>query len=116
MDGVQVKDPEGVVRQWWEDSTSTYHEFDAEGTETLARPFTPEEQADADWRADAVEEQAARDALVASLEQQVILLQKLLDTPNADINASPARHIKDVARALRETIQALLQRVETLEP
>ena len=39
---------DGVLRKWWDDATRTYHEYDAASVETLARPYTAEENADAD--------------------------------------------------------------------
>ena len=44
---------DGVLRQWWDDATRTYREYDAAGVQTISRAYTTQENADADARATA---------------------------------------------------------------
>lgn len=60
----QYVDGNGTRRQWWDDATRTYREYDAAGVETLARPYTAQENTHADQRA----ADAQRAAVEAQLE------------------------------------------------
>jgi hypothetical protein len=54
----RLVDGNGILRKWWDDATRTYHEYDEVAVETLARPYTAAENADADARALAATRQA----------------------------------------------------------
>jgi hypothetical protein len=50
VDYVKVIDGNGITRQWWDDATRTYHEYDEASVETLTRAYATQENADADAR------------------------------------------------------------------
>lgn len=68
-------DENRVLRQFWDAAARVYTEYNATGTPTLTRPFTPEENARADADTAAATESAneatltsrARDAITANL-------------------------------------------------
>lgn len=59
----RVLDAAGTLRQWWDDDARTYHDYDAAGAEIFSRPYTPDENADADARATAATEASTADEL-----------------------------------------------------
>lgn len=76
----------GVLRQWWDHSGRTYHEYDDIGVETLSRPYTEAENAAADAAAAAeaartVEATLAADtrADLAKIAASIEALRVLLD-------------------------------------
>lgn len=58
----------GVLREQWDDGTRTYTAWDASGVQTSTRPYTTQENADADNR-------ATNEAQVFSLEKRVKALE-----------------------------------------
>lgn len=104
VDYVKVIDSSGITRQWWDDATRTYHEYDAAGVETLARPYTTEENADADTR--------ATEATEATNESTLIDKARTALTNNANFLAiaSPttAQAVTQV-KALTRQVNALIK-------
>jgi hypothetical protein len=79
------------------------------GTQVESRAFTAAENAQAD--AAAIEMAAiVNEATISSnLASDLIALQAIIDQTNADINASPASEIKDLARVARRLIRKVEQ-------
>lgn len=76
-------------------------------------PYTDAENAAADKRAEVADyanrraaKQAIRDAL-NDINAQIDKAQSVIDATSATINASPAPYIKDLARALKRSLQAV---------
>lgn len=92
----------GVVREEWDDSTRMYSTYDESGTQTSTRPYTAEENADADVR-EAGYQQAANDAEIGTKIETVDMpaMQAILDQTNANIRTDPSQEIKDLAKAVR---------------
>lgn len=112
VDYVKVIDGNGVTRQWWDDTTRTYHEYSAAGVETLARAYTTQENADADARAAATLADANRRSIEDKLDTAMAEVQTLLDTSNATINSGPAPYIKTLARVARLLIRLVRRRFD----
>lgn len=108
---------DGITRAVWDDDTSTYTEYSANGqTVTLARAYTAVEselKAERDARATAgansatlrAQAQAAIDELLADRAQ----LATLAATANATINGAPAAYVKGVGVALGHADKRLVQ-------
>lgn len=96
---------EGVRREWWDDPTRTYHEYDVAGVEVLIRPYTPGENAELDARTVAEQQDTNRRTIEDKLDAAVADVQTLLDASNATINAGPAPYIKTLARVARLLIR-----------
>ena len=80
------------------------------------------QQANAELQAKQNSEQTVRETLLdpATVQTQIdnLLSQKdsvqaVIDTPNADINSSPAKHIVALARAQKRTINNLVRLLKT---
>lgn len=74
---------DGVLREFWDDSTSTYTEYDATGAVTSTRPYTADETA----RAAA---EAAQNAQITNLAAQVQLLMDYVFGIKSPSGAAPA--------------------------
>lgn len=74
---------DGVLRQWWDDATRTYHEYDAAGVETTSRPYGAEENTEADQRASDQALAVNEATLSQQLREQVAALTASLDTIKA---------------------------------
>lgn len=109
---IRKLDTAGVLRQWWDDGTRTYHEYDAAGVETLTRPYTAEENAAADAAALEVQQDANRRTIEDKLDVAMTDVQTLLDTANATINAAPAPYIKTLARVARLLIRLVRRKLD----
>lgn len=112
VDYVRVIDGNGVTRQWWDDATRTYHEYDAAAVETFSRPYSVQENADADARALAATQDANRRSIEDKLDAAMADIQALLDTSAGTINAGPAPFIKTLARVARLLIRLARRRFD----
>lgn len=100
----------------WDDDLRILTRWDLDGIQTEQRPYTTEENAEADLRV--AEEQrvanaqALRDGLAnvisAALDRQA-LAQAVIDTPNSDINSKPAPHIVSLARVCKRQERAIIR-------
>lgn len=61
----RIYDRYGILVAFWDDETRTYFEYDAQGIQTLSRPYTTEENTEADAAATAEAAEAARAAKAA---------------------------------------------------
>lgn len=125
----------GKVRQEWNDSLSTYTEYDINGDVVpgTPRPYTETESAEASLRvnaalfdsnADKLDAELAGDGTTAGLITQLrdlvvrgattptgvnfFTIQEIIDAANADINASPAKYINSLARSLIKVSRAVI--------
>jgi hypothetical protein len=105
----------GVLREQWDDTTRTYTAWDADGDQTEQRPYTAEENAQADAAAVQATQTANKSTIEVNLEQDLAAMQAIKDTPNATINDSPASYIKEVAVAVRRLIKMELEDFEEAE-
>lgn len=103
---------DGVLVREWDDATRTYHEYDAAGVETLARPYGPEENADADARAAAAQARTDREtartavrAIVTDLQAEKARCDVVLAKTAAQITGGDT---KDVARAAKRIADAAI--------
>lgn len=99
---VRVVAPNGVLREFWDDSLRTYTTWDAAGVQTSTRAYTPIENARADAEAAASTTSGNGSTITDRiLTVDMPAMQALLDATNATINAGPAPYLKDIARAVR---------------
>ena len=102
----------GVLSQWWDDTTRTYKTYDAGGVLVSERPYTDEEIA-------AVDAMAAREVLEtnrATLTQKG--LQALSDNSaylaiTSPTNAQVAAQVKALTRQVNGLIRLVLSRFES---
>lgn len=102
----------GVIRQWWDDTTRTYHEYNGAGVEVQERAYTTQENEMAEKRALAKQEDANRRTIEEALVASLASLQAIIDDTNANINANPAARIKDLARVQRRVIRLIMRRFQ----
>ena len=81
---------DGILRFRAEDTTRTVTTYDAAGTVTNARPYTPAENAQADARIAALAARAAREA-------DRLAVRDILDSINASIDESQAQRLAAIA-------------------
>lgn len=106
---------DGALIEEWDDGTRTYTRWDDTGAVVETRPYTPEENADADARTQADTESANADEVTSDLDQALIDLQAVIDSDNSTINQNPAGEIKDTARVVKKIIRKLNERFEDTE-
>lgn len=107
---------DGELLEQWDDDTRTYSRWD--GTDPApveVRPYTPEEDAAADVRAQEALVAANAATLEDDLDDALLSLQVIIDDTNSNINDNPAARIKDVAKALKKTIRKVNERFEDTE-
>lgn len=99
---------DGVLTKFWDDTTRTYHEYDATGVETYTRPYTDDENATAD--AAAVDNELAenKSTIETNLAADLDAMQAILDQTNANLRADPSQEIKDIAQAVRRLTRIAL--------
>lgn len=100
----RVVDGNGTLRQWWDDATRTYHEYDETGVETLARPYTPEENAEADARAQAQTE-ATNEADLMAKARNAITGNKNFLAIASPTNAQTVAQVKALTRQMNAMIR-----------
>lgn len=98
---------DSVVRQRWDDGTRVYTEFDASAVQTLTRPYTAPENADADGRAT----DAARAANLATIFTQAkgaISTNTTFLGLTSPTNAQVVSEVQALARQNNKIIRLLL--------
>lgn len=103
---------DGILVESWDDTTRTYTDHRIGET----RPYTDEENADADQRAEqeqkTANDQALRDGLQAAIDAALLrqaAYQAVIDTPNSEIKANPQGHIVSIARQGKRSERALIR-------
>lgn len=103
---------DGVVSERWTDETRTYERLDPDGTVVETRPYTPEENAEADVRDEHVGREATASELrteaadsITTLLASIDTLQAIVDKPNNQITAADT---KSVARESRRVARQLI--------
>lgn len=115
-------DSTGTLRQFWDDEgdgtpqrpARTYHEYDEQGEEILARPYNAEENAVADVSAVQAAQQASLDSsraavklIITDLQTEKARVQPVIDLQNsATVTTS---QIKDVAKATKRVADAAIE-------
>lgn len=95
---------DGTLRQWWDDATRRYHEYTAAGVETLDRPYTPEENADADARAKLATE-ATNEADLLAKARNAINGNKNFLAIASPTNAQTVTQVKALTRQMNALIR-----------
>ena len=110
----QTYDADGTLVEEWDDESRTYTDHRTDPPTT--RPYTDDENAEADARAAAAlraaNEQALRDGLAAEIDRAIErqdTSQAVIDTPNAEIKANPQLHIIALARATKRQDRAIIR-------
>lgn len=105
---------DGVLRKFWDADSDprTYYEYDAQGVQTLARPFNAAENTIAtnDAAVDVAEAAAAARVsavrlIITDLVAEKARVQLVIDKANASITANDT---KDVARAAKRIADAAI--------
>jgi hypothetical protein len=104
---------QGVLVEEWNDDTRTYTDFTTDPDTT--RPYTADENAEADVRQDQATAATNSVEITSDLDQALIDLQVIIDSDNSVINDNPAGEIKDQARILKKIIRKLNERFEDTE-
>ena len=99
---------DGVLREFWDDIPRLYTAWDAQGTQVTQRPYTAQENAQADVTAAASTAAANARTLRLDVESNIATLLTTLaalDTitarTNSTINSNPAASIKDLTREVK---------------
>jgi hypothetical protein len=100
----------GRLVERWDDDTRTYTRWDDGGAVVETRPYTEQENAQADAAAAAAEAIRNESATSQKLQRDMDAIQAILDETNAGLRDDPARALKDLAHATRR----LIRRVEKL--
>lgn len=110
----------GVLRQWWNDATRTYTEYDAQGVQTLSRPYNAQENTAADAEAALVAAEAEAAALKAAVKLIITEVKTEKDAldlrfnpggtivSNTTVNSGPAPFVKDTYQSLKRTMAAVI--------
>lgn len=93
----------GTLLEQWDDATRTYTDFRTDPDTT--RPYTAQENAEADVRAAQETSDGNRRTIEDALDLRMATMQAVIDDTNANINGNPAARIKDLARAVRLLIR-----------
>jgi hypothetical protein len=103
----------GVLTERWDDPTRTHTDYTTDPD--TVRPYTAQENADADARdaqaADMAERAATEDrvaSIIDDLQAEKDRVQVTIDTDNSVINDSPANYVKDNARAAKRIADAAI--------
>jgi len=99
---------DGLLRKEWDDTTSTYTEWDDSGAIVVTRPYTAEESAEAGVEATATEYANNKSEVEINLEQDLAAMQAVIDQENSALRDDPSQEIKDTARAVRRLIRMAL--------
>lgn len=97
-----------VLRARYNDDTSRYTEWDENGTQTMDRPYTPDEIAQADAIATTTTTAANKSTIETNLEADLAAMQAIKDQTNADLRADPSQEIKEIAVSVRRLIKMAL--------
>ena len=103
---MSIANSDGQILYEWDDDNRTYIDHVA-GT---SRPYTDEENAAADQRQTQEVNSTNEETLLAGLENVIARAldyqakaQEIIDDTNQNINSSPAKHIKALARAQKRS-------------
>lgn len=107
----EIYSVDGVLEERWDDGTRTYTDYRPDPD--VSRPYTAEENAAADTAATEALYAANEIELMADLEQAIIDVQVLLDTPNSTIAATPAPYIKDLGHILKKVLRSVTKSFES---
>lgn len=102
----------GVLIERWDDAARLVRTFNAQGAQTSTRPYTAEEITRADADALAASQATNGSTIDANLAADLVTLQAIIDDTNANINASPAARIKDIARVQRRIIRRVIGKLD----
>jgi hypothetical protein len=103
------------MKEAWDHDTRTYSAWDDNDVLIETRPYTAEENAEADGVAVVATQVANKSTIETNLEADLAAMQAIKDTPNSTINDSPASYIKEVAVAVRRLIKMELEDFEQAE-
>lgn len=115
----RIYDEQGRLRQFWNDTTRTYTEYDENGVAIngTPRPYTAEENANADAASVVATQMTNRSNIeaqaTAALTQLATIrtdLATLANTSKATINADPGLYIKQLGARL-DTTALILRRL-----
>jgi transcriptional accessory protein Tex/SPT6 len=108
MNEITAVEIDGVIRKKWDDTTGTYTEYDADGTQTLARPYTAEEQSDATERATA-STQAANEATLLQKASAAVQGNRDFLALTAPTNAQVVAQVKALTRQNNALIRLIVR-------
>ena len=103
---------DGVLRERWNDTTSTYTAWNAAGVQLEQRAYTAAETAEGQARTAARAQGANAATINTNLLSDLTVLAAILAQTNADLRTDPSQEIKDIAQVLRRLIRAELKRFE----
>ena len=106
----EIYDSNGTLQEQWDDSTRTYTDFST--SPQIVRPYTDDENAEADKRAESEAESGNQSSIEEALSAALETLQLIIDDTNSNINSNPASRIKDLARVQRRLIRLVLRRFD----
>ena len=92
----------------WDDTTRTAYEHAADGSITSERPYTADENAQADATGAHATQTANKSEIETNLEEDLDAMQAVIDQTNEQLRADPSQEIKDIARAVRRLIRMAL--------
>jgi hypothetical protein len=75
----------GVLREWWDDSSRTYKAFNSSGVQTSSRPYTPQENSAADASAQKANLTSTEDSLMVQLSNGIAAIQAARTAANNDV-------------------------------
>lgn len=104
-------DPNGVLRESWdyEATPRTVTFWDENGVLIETRPYTPEENAQADAEAVQTQQEGNKSTVETNLEQDYLNMQAIKAQTNADLRADPSQEIKQIADAVRRLTRMALE-------
>ena len=103
-----------VLRKRWDDDTRTYTEWDAAGQQVESRPYTLDENAEADARAAAEAEEANKATIEDRASTALVDNAAYLDIA-APTNVETLTQVKALTRQSNGLIRLLLQRFDSTE-
>lgn len=103
--------PGGVLRQRWDDTTSTYTEYDASGAVTLSRAYNAQETADAQARATA-DTRASNLATIFTQAQNAIATNTTFLGLASPTNAQVVSEVQALARQSNKVIRLLISEIK----
>ena len=105
--GLNASAPAQNKAQQWDDATRTYTSWDASGNQTLQRPYTTDENADADARQQAATDDANRTSLQTKATNAIATNNKFLAI-TSPTNAQAVAQVQALTRQNTAIIRLLL--------
>lgn len=123
---IHIYDAANVLRERWDDAARTFTAWDENGTQTEQRPYTAQENAEADARVQAeteqaneatLREQAAADltALSASIDQLNLVVDKNNNAIGGGDTKAVAREARAIARATKRLTRLMIRQLDGTE-